>query len=85
MYILSDILLHFSFHNKLKNNPSYLNCKVNKRVDFLLTVLLRIEEDMFFDRQRKNMQWKRNRRQQKEESRHQLATRIPDTDILVSI
>ena len=60
----------------LKNNPSYLNYKVNKRVDFLLTVL-QIEEDMFFDWQWKNMQWKRNRRYQKG---HQLATTIPDTD-----
>lgn len=38
---------------------------------------------MFFDRQRKNLEWKRNSREIKEESRHNAGTRIPTTDIKV--
>ena len=58
----------YSFHNKLKCNPAYLNSRVNRRVDYLITVLLRMEEDRFFDRQRKNLEWKRNSREVKDES-----------------
>lgn len=48
-----------------------------------MTVLLRIEEDMFFARQRKSLQWKRNHREQKEGSRHESGTKIPLQDIMV--
>ena len=74
---------YYSFHNKLKCNPAYLNCRVNKRVDYLITVLLRIEEDMFFDRQRKDLQWKRNRREEREESRHDSGKTFSAKDIKV--
>lgn len=40
-----------SFHNKLKTN--YLKGKVNRRVDVLLHVLFRIEEDNFFSYRKK--------------------------------
>ena len=76
---------YYSFHNKLKCNPAYLNSRVNRRVDYLITVLLRMEEDMFFDRQRKNLEWKRNSREVKEESRHDTGTHIPSSDIKVHV
>ena len=38
--------MYHSFHNKLKT--TYLNGKVNRRVDFLIDALLRIERDSFF-------------------------------------
>ena len=41
----------YSFHNKLKT--SYLHGKVNRRVDFLLNVLLRVEKDNFFNYMKK--------------------------------
>ena len=42
----------FSFHNKLKT--SYLNGKVNRRVDVLLEVLLKIEHDQYFQYEMKH-------------------------------
>ena len=44
-----------SFHNKLKTNPRYLNHNVNRRCDDLITVLLSVEVDMFYDRKRKEV------------------------------
>lgn len=46
-----DLKWLYSFHNKLKT--PYLHGKVNRRVDFLLNVLLRIEEDNFFNYMKK--------------------------------
>ena len=48
---LSRLQCDFSFHNKLKT--SYLHGKVNRRLDYLVNVLLRIEEDNFFNYNRK--------------------------------
>lgn len=53
-YMYQTYALHvhaYSFHNKLKT--TYLKGKVNRRVDFLLNVLFRIEEDNFFNYRRK--------------------------------
>ena len=47
--------LFLSFHNKLKTNPRYLNHRVNRRCDNLIEVLFTIEEDMFFERMRKEV------------------------------
>ena len=44
-----------SFHNKLKTNPRYLNHHANRRCDDLIEVLMRIEEDMFYERKRKEV------------------------------
>ena len=44
-----------SFHNKLKNTPRYLAHQVNRRIDDIIGTLLIIEEDMFFDRMRKEI------------------------------
>lgn len=44
-----------SFFNKLKTNSRYLNHKVNRRSDDLIEVLLSVEEDLFYDRKRKEL------------------------------
>ena len=44
-YTHNCLSLH-SFHNKLKT--VYLNGKVNRRIDVLLDVLLKIEHDQYF-------------------------------------
>ena len=44
-----------SFHNKLKTTPRYLNHNVNRRYDDLIEVLLSVEEDMFYERTRKEL------------------------------
>ena len=57
--MLFSLLLHVlhinlsSFHSNLKTNPRYLSHKVNRRVDDLIEVLFKIEEDMFLTRKRK--------------------------------
>jgi len=61
-----------------------LNSRVNKRVDYLLTVLLKIEEHMFFEHQRKNLRWKHNQKEAKEELRHENGLTIPSNHIQVS-
>ena len=45
----------FSFHNKLKNNPRYLDHKVNRRLDDLLHVLFKFESDMYTARKTKEV------------------------------
>ena len=58
--LVTHNIFPFSFHNKLKCKPAYLNSQVHNRVDYLITVLLQIEEDMFFVHQSKHIHWKRN-------------------------
>ena len=70
----------YSFHNKLKT--SYLHGKVNRRVDFLLNVLLRIEEDNFFNYMKK-VQLPTT--QQNECNRHQNGMIIPAENVRVSL
>lgn len=48
--VLSYGVNPFSFHNKLKTNPKYLNHRVNRRCDDLTETLLLFEEDMFHQR-----------------------------------
>lgn len=45
--ILHVICWH-SFHNKLKNNPSYMNGQVNKRIDKLVIILLQFKKKTCF-------------------------------------
>lgn len=45
----------YSFFNKLKTNPRYLNHHVNRRCDDLIEILLAVEADMFFERKRKEL------------------------------
>ena len=75
---------HCSFHNQLKNNPTFMNGKVNKRVDGLLHLLLKYEINSFFNRQTKELMWKHNRKEAREKERHQLGSRIADKDFKAS-
>ena len=54
MYI-ATYFCYYSFHNKLKTNPRYLNHHVNRRCDDLIEVLMMIEYDIFYDRKRKEV------------------------------
>ena len=47
--------LFLSFQNKLETNPRYLNHRANRWCDNLIEVLLTIEEDIFFERMRKEV------------------------------
>ena len=69
-----------SFHNKLKNIPSYLGGKFNRRVDYLLQTLMKIEEDMFLTRQQKMLGL---RSAMKEGDRHKSGLQLPLTTISV--
>ena len=69
----------YSFHNKLKIAYSYLKEKVNKRVDFMLNVLLQIEEDNLFSYSRKCQLPVAGGKG----SRHQCAMAIPAGDVEV--
>ena len=44
-----------SFHNKHKTNPRYLNHNINRRCDDLIEVLMSVEEDLFYERRRKEV------------------------------
>lgn len=72
-----------SFHNQLKNNPAFMNGKVNKRVDSLLHLLLKYETNTFFNRKTKELMWKYNRKAARENERHTLGSRIVDKDFKV--
>ena len=68
------------FHNKLKT--TYLSGKVNRRIDFLLSILFRIKEDSYFKYQRKcqlptgyNIQ----------DTHHQRALDIPAQEVEVQV
>ena len=70
-----------SFHAKLKTN--YLNGKVNRRVDFLIDALLRIEKDCFFKVAQKQRLGIINKQQVKETQRHQRGLQIKAEDVMV--
>ncbi|XP_065916328.1 uncharacterized protein [Dysidea avara] len=72
-----------SFHNKLKMNPRYLAHQVNKRIDDLVGTLLQIEEDLFFDRMRKEVMRDSSEVSLKQEGtdRHTRGMEIPDESI----
>ena len=75
-----DLKWLYSFHNKLKT--PYLHGKVNRRVDFLLNVLLRIEEDNFFNYMKKVHL---PTTQRDECNRHQNGMLIPAEKVQVSL
>ena len=64
-----------SFHNKLKT--VYLNGKVNRRIDYLLDALLRIEKDNFFKYMRLKSQFDINQKAVMENNRHHQGQKIP--------
>ena len=73
-----------SFHNQLKS--TYLNGKVNCRVDFLVHCLLQFEKDAFFrykkDRQLLPAMLKKIK---KEMNHHQRGLQVPESTVQVSI
>ncbi|XP_065920274.1 uncharacterized protein [Dysidea avara] len=68
-----------SFHAKLKTN--YLNGKVNRRVDFLIDALLRIEQDCFFKVAQKQRLGTINKQEVKEAHRHKRGLQIKAEDV----
>ena len=57
-----------SFHNKLKT--TYLDGKVNSRVDYLLDTLIKMERDQFFGYMYTTQMLQTNPKQQSETQRH---------------
>ena len=55
--------------------------RVNKRVDKLITLLLRLEEDMFYGRQQKELTWRPNRRLNEERERHVIKMKLHPVSI----
>lgn len=72
----------YSFHNKLKT--VYLHGKMNRRIDFLLHVLLQVEKDNFFNYVRKSKVATVNRQMNEEATRHQNGMLIPESSIKVT-
>ena len=64
-----------SFHNKLKT--TYLDGKVNRRVDFLIDALLRIERANSLDLCTKVTCTRQTRRTSLKKQRHQRSLQIP--------
>ena len=77
--------LSSSFHNKLKTNPRYMAHQVNRRCDDLINILLKVEEDMFHDRMRKEVMETPQTASQKVEGeeRHERGVNISDTCVQV--
>ena len=85
--LVFNALVQYSFHNKLKNNPRYLNHCANRRCDDLIEVLLSFEEDMFHDRKRKEVLLSPTDATLKVEgtSRHISGKLIPDTSVRTQV
>ena len=75
-----------SFFNKLKTNPRYLNHKVNRRCDDLIEVLLSVEEDLFYDRKRKELLTTTGKASKKHEGdRHTRGLSIDDSRVHANV
>lgn len=59
-----------------------MNGKVNERVDDLVHLLLKYE-NLFFNRQTKDLMWKHNHKQTREKEWHQQGMKINPTDFTV--
>ena len=71
-----------SFHNKLKT--TYLDGKVNRRVDYLLDTLIKMERDQqFFGYMYKTQMLQTNPKDQSETQRHERGLIIPITAVKV--
>ena len=71
-----------SFHNELKT--TYLDGKVNRRVDYLLDTLIRMERDQFFGYMYKTQMLQANPKDNSESQRHERGLNIPITAVKVS-
>ena len=74
-------ILVCTFHNKLKT--TYLDRKVNRRVDYLLDTLIRMERDQFFGYMYKTMMLQSNPKSHSETQGHERGLSIPLTAIKV--
>lgn len=70
-----------SFHNKLKRNPAYFGSMANRRVDQLLSVLLKMEKDQFMDVKKKELWPTAGTVQKQQNMSHEKAMLITDDDI----
>ena len=75
--------MYHSFHNKLKT--TYLIGKVNRRVDFLIDALLRIERDSFFVYMRRKQLFKINYQAVQEAERHTRGMKISPERVQVHV
>jgi len=73
--------LTHSFHNKLKT--TYMNGKANRRIDFLLDCLLRVEMDNYFKYMEKEVLLPINHKLTREEERHNRGLDIPAEQVKV--
>lgn len=80
---MHHIFLSHSFHNKLKT--TYLNNKINRRVDFLIDALLRIERDNFFAYMRRKQLFEINYQAIQEAERHTRGMKIPPERVQVHV
>ena len=81
MIILNIHLIH-SFHNQLKT--VHLNGKVNRRVDFLVHLLLEYEKDALFRyKSARQLPPATNKKVKEEQSRHQRGLQIPTNMVKV--
>lgn len=82
LYLLNIPLQPYSFHAKLKT--IYLNGKVNRRIDFLIDALLKIERDFFYKAMTKERLKCLNQREIREVDRHQRGLKIDKEFVTVS-
>ncbi len=82
MLLFKDSPYVYSFHNKLKTK--YLNGKANRRIDFLVDTLLRIEQDNFFTYMRRKQLFEINYSAVHEAQRHVNGMRISVESIQVT-
>ena len=80
---VSDFILFglLSFHNKLKT--TYLNGKVNRRVDVLLEVLLKVEHDQYFRYELKHRLQQQNKVVTRDHCRHKRGLSIARLNVEV--
>ena len=71
-----------SFHSELKT--TYLDGKVNRRVDYLLDTLIRMERDQFFGYMYKTQMLQANPTGNLESQRYERGLSIPITAVKVS-
>lgn len=73
-----------SFHRQLKYDSGYFGGKANKRVDKLISVLLKFEQNMFIRWKQKLFLWKRNKVIVTEVECHTKGMKINKSDVKVS-
>ena len=82
-YVCVPVLFNIfnSFHNKLKT--TYLDGKCNRRVDYLLDTLMRMERDQFFWYMYKTQMLQSNPKDRSDSQCHERGLSIPITAVKV--